>query len=67
MDVKKIPKGPPFTIFATVTLLKNLKFKILSNIFLNVSKGSHFNFFEILQPTGVSQNPRGPPFYNFEP
>ena len=28
-------------------------------------KGPSFNFFDILQPTGVSQSPKGPPFYNF--
>ena len=27
-----------------------------------ISQGSPFNFFHILQPTGVSQSPKGPPF-----
>ena len=62
MDVKKIPKGPPFTFFGTVTLFKNLIFKILLGNFFKVPKGLPFNFFHILQPAGVSQSPKGPPF-----
>ena len=54
MDVKKSQRVTPFTNFGTVTLFKNLDFKIFSNFF-NVSKGSSFKFFEILQLTGVSQ------------
>ena len=58
---QKIPKDAPFTFFGTVTLFRNLIF----NFFGNFLK-SHFNFLHILQPTGVSQGPKGPPIYNFE-
>ena len=46
MDVKKIPKGPPFTFFCTVTLLKNL-ILIFFSIFLKSPK-SPSSFFFIL-------------------
>ena len=54
---QKIPKGPPFTIFGTVTLFKNL----IKNI-LRSPKGLSLFFFQILQLTGVSQSPKGPLF-----
>ena len=66
VDVKKIPKGTPFTFFGTVTLFKNLLFKIFLRNILMYAKGPSFNF-HILQPVGVSQSPKCPPSYNFEP
>ena len=64
MDVRKSQKVPPFTFFGTVTLFKNHILKFLGNFFKSF-KGPPFNFFHILQPTGVSQSPKGPPFYIF--
>ena len=53
MDVKKSQRVPPFTFFGTVTLFKNL----IKNFC------PPFNFFSnFLQPAGVSQSPKGPPF-----
>ena len=63
---EKIPKGPPFTFFGTVTLFKNLVLKFFRKFF-KISQVFPFNYFHTLQPTGVSQNPKGPLFYNFEP
>ena len=66
---QKIPKGPPFHILRhcdTVQKFKNLMVKFFKKLF-KVSQWSPFKFFHILQPTGVSQSPKGPPFYNFEP
>ena len=60
---QKIAKGPPFTFFGTVTLFKNLIKKIFFGKFFHVSKGSPLHLFVIfLQPAGVSQSPKGPPF-----
>ena len=62
---QKIPKGPLFTFFGTDTVQKS-HFQNFSEIF-KISQGSPFNFFHILQITGVSQSSKGLPFYNFEP
>ena len=62
MDVKKSQRVPPFTFFGTVTLFKNLIKKIFLGKFFHVSKGSPFNFLDFLQPAGVSQSPKCPPF-----
>ena len=60
---QKIAKGPPFTFFGTVTLFKNLIQKIFFGKFFHVSNGSPLRFFSnFLQPAGVSQSPKGPPF-----
>ena len=67
MDVKKSQRVPPSTFVGTVTLFKNLIFKIFLGTFFKISRGFPFNFSHILQPTEVSQSPKGPPFYNFEP
>ena len=66
MDVKKSQRVPPFTFFGTVTLFKNLILKIFWEIFSSPQRAP-LNFFHILQPAGVSQSSKGPPFYNFEP
>ena len=55
---QKSQRVPPFTFFGTVTLFKNLIIKIFRKI-------PRIPFFHILQPTVVSQSPKGPPFYNF--
>ena len=56
---QKTPNGPPFYIFGTVTLFKNLIFKIiLGNFFKSLRAPPQI--FHILQPAGVSQSPRGP-------
>ena len=63
MDVKKSQRVPPFTFFGTVTLFKNLIQKNFFGKFFHVSKGSPLRFFSnFLQPAGVSQSPKGPPF-----
>ena len=62
MDVEKSQKVPPFTFFGTVTLFKNLILKKFLGKFFHVSKGSPSFFFHFLQPAGVSQSPKGPPF-----
>ena len=64
---QKIPKGPPFTFFGTVTLFENLIFWSFFGKIFKVTKGSPFNFFHVLQPAAVLQNLKGPPFYIFEP
>ena len=60
---QKIAKGPPFYIFGTATLFKNLiKKNFLGGFFIS-PKGPPLQFFFIfLQPAGVSQSPKGPPF-----
>ena len=65
MDVKKSQRVPPLTFFGTVTLFKNLLFKIFWGEFFQVPKGLAFIFFHILQPAGVSQSPKCPPFTIF--
>ena len=67
MDVKKSQRVPPSTLFGTVTVFKNLILKFFFGNFFQVPKGLPLNFYHILQPAGVSQSPKGPPFYNFEP
>ena len=60
---RKIAKGPPFTFFGFVTLFKNLILKFFFGNFFHVPKGSPLQFFfQFLQPAGVSQSPKGPPF-----
>ena len=68
MDVRKFQRVPPFTFFGTVTLFKTVQkshFEIFLGNFFQSLKGPPFNFFHILQPPGVSQTPKGPPFYIF--
>ena len=63
----KKPKGPPFTFFGTMRLLKILIFRFWKILkFFNVSEGSLLHFFDILQQTGFSKSPKSPPFYNFK-
>ena len=59
---QKIPKGPPFTIFGTVTLFKNL----IKNI-LRSPKGLSLFFFSNFATNWSFSKPKGSPFYNFEP
>ena len=61
MDVKKIPKGP-FYIFRHCDIVQKSRFKKFFRDFFPVPKGLPFIFFHILQPAGVSQSPKGPPF-----
>ena len=51
--------------FGTVRLFQF--FSVLCDFFSNffVSKGSSLNFFDILQQTGFSKSPKGPPFNKF--
>ena len=62
MDVKKLQRVPPFTFFGTVTPFKNLVLKNFSGNFFMSPKGPPSFFFHFLQPAGVSQSPKGPPF-----
>ena len=55
-------KGPPFTFFGTVTLFKNLIKKIFWEIFSCLQRVPPSFFLNFLQPAGVSQSPKGPPF-----
>ena len=66
MDVKKSQWVPPFIFFVTVTLLKNLIKKIFG-VFFSCPQRVPLHFFHFLQPAGVSQSPKGPPIFNFEP
>ena len=54
--------GSPFYNFRHCDIVQ----KIFSEIFLNLPMVP-LKFFPILQPTRVSQNPKGPPYYNYEP
>ena len=56
MDCEKPQKVPPFSFFGTVRFFSE-------NYFL--SKGSPFNFFDILQHIGCLKIPKGPPFQFF--
>ena len=62
MDVKK-----SLLHFWALRHCSKISFQKFFPKFCKVSKGSPLHFFHILQPTGVSQSPKGPPFYNFEP
>ena len=63
MDVKKLQRVPPFTFFGTVTLFKNLIKNFFWEIFSCLQRVPPSIFFSnFLQPTGVSQSPKGPPF-----
>ena len=59
---RKIAKSPPFTFFGTVTLFKNLIKNFFREIFSCPQRGPLRFFFHFLQPAGVSQSPKGPPF-----
>ena len=60
---QKTPKGPPFYIFRHCDTVQksHLKNFLLGNFFMS-SKGPSSFFFNFLQPAGVSQSPKGPPF-----
>ena len=60
---QKIPKGPPFTFFGTVTMFKNLILKFFSKSLI-FFKGPPLIFFHTLQPTGVTK-PKAPPLLQF--
>ena len=60
---QKIANGPPFYIFWHCDTVQKSHFKNFFGKFFHVPKGSPFNFvFHFLQPAGVSQSPKGPPF-----
>ena len=59
--MSKNPKGSPFYIFRHCDTFQKSHFKIFFGIFFKSPKCSP-HFFHILQPAGVSQSPRGPPF-----
>ena len=62
--VPKSPKGLPFHVFRHYETVQNSHFRFFFskiNEFF-VSKGSPFNLFDILQQTGFSKSPKGPPF-----
>ena len=59
---KKSQRVPPFTIFGTVTLFKNLNFKIFSNFFLMFPKGPPFNFLKFCNQLEFHTAQRPPPF-----
>ena len=68
----KSPKGPPFLVFRHYETVSKISFFVFENFskkflyFLNVSKGSLLNFFDILQQTGFSKSRKGPPLTNFK-
>ena len=60
---QKIAKGPPFYIFRHCDTVQKSHSKNFFGKFFHVSKGSPLRFFSnFLQPAGVSQSPKGPPF-----
>ena len=62
---QKNRKGSPLLHFRHCDTILILNF---FGKFFQVPKGAPLQFsFHILQPAGVSQSPKGPPFYNFEP
>ena len=63
IDVKKIPKGLFFYIFWHCDTVQKSLFpkKIFGNFFKSHQRVP-LQFFHILQPAGVSQSPKGPPF-----
>ena len=64
---QKIAKGPPFTFFGTVTLLKNLiKTIFLGNFFMS-PKGPPSNFLKIFCNQLEFHKARRVPLLNFEP
>ena len=65
MDVKKSQRVPPFTIFGTLTLFKNI-LKIFRKFF-HVSKGSPFIFLKIFCNQLEIHKARRVPLLNFEP
>ena len=58
----KIAKSPPFTFFGTVTLFKNLIWKIFLGNFFMSPKGPPSIFFSFFATSWSSQSPKGPPF-----
>ena len=60
---QKIPKG---LHFSALWHCSKISVSIFFRKFFEISQGSPFNFF-IFCTTGVSQSPKGPAFYNFEP
>ena len=62
--VLKNPEGSPLLHF--LALWHCSKFSGFFENFLMSPKCTPFNFFHILQQTGVSKSPKGPPFHNFE-
>ena len=56
---QKIPKGPPFTFFGTVTLIKNLIFDFFSKIFQNlIDFGPPLIFFIVCNQLGFHKAQR---------
>ena len=65
---QKISKGPPFYIFRHCDTVQKSDFlKIFWEMFSSPQRVPHSIFSQILQPAGVSQSPKGPPFKKFEP
>ena len=69
LKFQKAQRVPLSSFSALLDCFKNLIFRFFSKIFpnffkyfLNVSKGSPLNFFDILQQTGFSKSRKGPPF-----
>ena len=58
---QKIAKGPPFTVFGTVTLQKS-HLKIFFGKFFHVSKGSPLQFFKFFATSWSFTKPEGSPF-----
>ena len=59
------PKGSPLYIFRHYDTFKIFIFRFFFENFLMSPKG-FFNFFDLLQQTGFSKSPKGPPSYNFK-
>ena len=73
LKFQKAQMVPPFWFFGTMRLFQKSHFSFfLENFpknflnFLNVSKGSPFNFFDILQQTGFSKSRKGSPLTNIK-
>ena len=63
--MSKIPKGPPFTFFGTVTLFKNLIKKFFLGNFFQVPKKLPFNFLSYFATSWSFTKPEGSPFSQF--
>ena len=73
-EVSKSPKSPPFLVFRHYETVSKISFFVFFSkifpikilYFLNVSKRSPLNFFDILQQTGISKSRKGPPLTNLK-
>ena len=61
LKFQKAQRVPPFEFFGNMRLFRNSHFSFFRKFFI-ISEGSPFQFFDILQQTGLSKSWKGPPF-----